>query len=76
MQDTMQKELEDVRNAVREYQMELATEKSNFMAQVASLETQLNMTQEEKDNLANETTRLKEQDKAKLDSAEAEVAHL
>ena len=72
----MQKELEDVRNAVREYQMELATEKSNFMAQVASLETQLNMTQEEKDNLANETTRLKEQDKAKLDSAEAEVAHL
>ena len=45
MQDTMAKELEDVRNAVREYQLELANEKSNYMAQIASLETQLNASQ-------------------------------
>ena len=30
MQDTMQKELEEVRNAVREYQLELETEKANY----------------------------------------------
>ena len=54
MQDTMAKELEDVRNAVREYQLELANEKSNYMAQIASLETQLNASQEEKTFFASE----------------------
>lgn len=60
MQDTMAKELEDVRNAVREYQLELANEKSNYMAQIASLETQLNASQEEKTFFASEQTRREE----------------
>jgi len=38
MQNTMTKELEDVRNAVREYQYELGSEKSNYMANVAKIE--------------------------------------
>ena len=76
MQDTMAKELEDVRNAVREYQLELANEKSNFMAQVATLETQLNASQEEKELFANETSRREDQARAKVASAEAEVVHM
>ena len=38
MQQTMSKELEEVRNAVQEYQTELGTEKSNYMQNVANLE--------------------------------------
>lgn len=53
MQETMAKELEDVRNAMREYQEELLSEKQNYMAQVTSLETQLNATQEERELFAN-----------------------
>ena len=64
MQETMAKELEDVRNAVREYQIELANEKSNYVTQITNLDSQLSATREEHALFANETTRKEEQARA------------
>ena len=51
MHQTMTKELEEVRHAVREYQLELGTEKSNYLSHVTDLERQLAMLTKEKENL-------------------------
>ena len=52
MQDTMSRELEEVRHAVQEYQIELQNEKSNYFTKVANLEAQLSSANAEKDALA------------------------
>ena len=52
MHQTMTKELEEVRHAVREYQVELDTEKSNYLSHVTDLERQLSVLTKEKEDLA------------------------
>jgi len=56
----MQKELEEVRNAVREYQLELTSDRHNYMTQVANLEAQLSSARAEKDALAEDAVRREE----------------
>ena len=75
MQETMTQELEEVRHAVREYQLELTTEKSNFMSQIANLEAQLNATYVENTNMVEDSSRRDDQAKLKIEGAETEVKH-
>ena len=73
MQHTMTQELEEVRSAVREYQLELGSEKSKFMAEVASLELQLSQKESEKERLIHETQLLQEEVKKKTETAEQTI---
>ena len=41
MHETMSRELEEVRNAVREYQLELGSEKQNYHQRLTSLQEEL-----------------------------------
>ena len=61
MQDIMQKELEEVRNAVREYQNELQSERHTYMTQVTNLEAQLSSAKAEKEALVEDGIRREEQ---------------
>ena len=41
MKETMTRELEEVRNAVRDYQFELGSEKQNYAVRLAALQDEL-----------------------------------
>ena len=45
MQETMTRELEEVRNAVKDYQIELGTEKQNYAVRLAALQDELSHSQ-------------------------------